>query len=132
MSFNSYLNFNGDCEAALKAYEKCFGGKLEATTFGSTPAGNGVPADWQNKLVHARLTSSQGILMASDVPPGRYSKPQGFRVNINTNDPAEAERVFKELSQEATIEMALQQTFWAKRFAMLTDRFGTPWMINCE
>ena len=132
MSLNSYLHFDGDCEAAFKTYEKCFGGKLETMTFGNTPAASGVPADWQNKLVHARLTSDQGTLMASDVPPGRYTKPQGFRVNVNTNDPAEAERVYKELSPDGTIEMALQATFWAKKFAMFTDRFGTPWMINCE
>jgi PhnB protein len=28
--------------------------------------------------------------------------------------------------------MALQQTFFSQRFGMLTDRFGIPWMINCE
>jgi PhnB protein len=132
MSFNCYLHFDGNCEDAFQTYEKCFGGKLNTMTFGATPASNSVPADWQNKLAHARLDSKQGILMASDVPPGRYIKPQGFRVNVNTNDLAEAERIYKELSQDGTIEMALQQTFWAKRFAMFTDRFGIPWMINCE
>jgi PhnB protein len=28
--------------------------------------------------------------------------------------------------------MELQETFWAQRFAMFVDKFGTPWMINCE
>ena len=132
MLLSSYLNFDGNCEAAFKTSEKVFGGKLNTMTFGSTPAGSTVPADWQNKLVHAHLETAAGPLMASDVPPGRFTKATGFRVNINTKDLAEAERVYKELSQDGTIEMALQQTFWAKRFAMFTDRFGTPWMINCE
>ena len=132
MQINSYLNFDGNCEEGFQTYAKAFGGKLDTMTFGSTQAGNGVPADWENKLVHARLETSAGVLMASDVPPGRFTKPAGFRVNINTKDPAEADRIYKELSDKATIEMALQQTFWAKRFAMFTDRFGTPWMINCE
>jgi PhnB protein len=27
--------------------------------------------------------------------------------------------------------MPIQETFWAYRFGMCTDRFGTPWMVNC-
>jgi hypothetical protein len=28
--------------------------------------------------------------------------------------------------------MPIQETFWAQRFGMLVDRFGVPWIINCE
>jgi PhnB protein len=28
--------------------------------------------------------------------------------------------------------MPLEETFWAHKFGMLTDRFGTRWMVNCE
>jgi PhnB protein len=70
--------------------------------------------------------------MASDAPPDRYQKPQGFSVAVQTKDPAEAERVFQALSEGGRVEMPMQQTFWAARFGSLVDRFGVKWMINCE
>jgi PhnB protein len=70
--------------------------------------------------------------MGSDAPPDRYQRPQGFYVNIGTTDPEEAERVFQALAADGKVSMPLQQTFWARRFGMLTDRFGVPWMVNCE
>ena len=82
--------------------------------------------------MHARLAVGNFVLMGSDAPPERYEKPKGFSVSININDPSEAERLFEELSQNGTVGMPIGKTFWAERFAMLVDRFGTPWMINCE
>ena len=70
--------------------------------------------------------------MASDAPPDRYEKPQGFSVSLNVNAPAEAERIFHALAENGKVQMPLEQTFWAIRFGMLVDRFGIPWMINCE
>ena len=57
---------------------------------------------------------------------------QGFSVTLSIDEPAEAERVFAALSAGGTVTMPIQETFWARRFGMLVDRFGTPWMINCE
>jgi len=78
------------------------------------------------------MTIGNAVLMASDAPPGRYSKPQGFSVNIGLTDIKDAERIFSALSQGAAVTMALGETFWAYRFGMLTDRFGIPWMVNVE
>ena len=133
MQFNSYLLFNGDCEEALTTYVKIFGGKIEAMlNHEGTPASCQVPPEWQKKILHARINIGNAVLMASDAPPGRYSKPQGFSVNIGLTDIKEAERIFTALSENATVTMALGETFWAHRFGMLTDRFGIPWMVNVE
>jgi PhnB protein len=70
--------------------------------------------------------------MGSDAPPDRYEPMKGITVTLGVDEPAEAERIFNALSEGATVQMPIQQTFWAARFGMLTDRFGTPWMINCE
>lgn len=130
---NPYLLFNGDCEAAIRFYEKSLGGKVEAMfTHEGTPMEKMVPAEWRKKIIHARLALGDKVLMASDCPPDRYVKPQGFSVNLNCKTPAEAERVFSALAENGAVQMPLQQTFWAARFGMVTDRFGTPWMINCE
>jgi PhnB protein len=133
MQLSTYLFFDGNCEAAFKFYEKILGGKIQAMmTHAGSPAEAHVPAEWRDKILHARLSLGDQVLMASDAPPGRGAKPGGFSVSIQVSEPAEAERIFSALSENATINMPMQETFWAYRFGMLSDQFGVPWMINCE
>jgi PhnB protein len=71
------------------------------------------------------------VLTGADAPPEHYQKPQGFSVLLHIGDAAEADRIFKTLAENGTVQMPIQETFWALRFGMLVDQFGTPWMINC-
>jgi PhnB protein len=133
MQLNPYLVFNGQCETAFKFYEKALGGKIEGMmTFGASPMAQQAPPDWKNKIMHARLVVDGQALMGSDAPPDRYQKPAGFSVSLQVKDPGDAERVFQALAENGTIQMPIQKTFWSVRFGMLVDRFGIPWMINCE
>jgi PhnB protein len=133
MQLNPYLTFSGQCEEAFKFYEKCFGGKITAMfPHAGTPAEQHVPPEWRSKIMHASLTVDNQVLMGSDAPPGRYEQPQGISVSLNVKTPADAERIFKALSENGKVQMPLQQTFWAQRFGMAVDRFGIPWMVNCE
>jgi PhnB protein len=133
VQFTPYLNFNGDCEAAFKTYERVLGGKIEAfMTHGESPIADQVPESWHKRVLHARLVVGDAVLMASDTPPNDYSKPAGIFVSIGVKEPAEADRIFYELSDQGTVLMPIDKTFWAARFGMLVDRFGTPWMINCD
>ncbi|MGZ5095601.1 MAG: VOC family protein, partial [Burkholderiales bacterium] len=101
-------------------------------THAGTPAEAHVPPEWRNKIIHARLVVGDEVLMGSDAPPDRFQKPQGFSVSIQINKPADAERIFKALAENGTVQMPFEQTFWAFRFGMCVDRFGIPWMVNCE
>jgi PhnB protein len=133
MQLNPYLLFNGDCEAAFKFYEQHLGGKIEnMMTHAGTPAEAQTPPEWRDKILHARMTVGDNVLMASDAPPGHYQAPQGFSVSLNLKDAAEADRIFAAMSKNGKVTMPIQKTFWASRFAMFTDSFGIPWMINCE
>lgn len=133
MELNPYLTFNGQCEAAFKFYEKCLGGKIEMMmTHGQSPIADQVPANWRDKIMHVRMTAGGKVLMGSDAPPDRYQKPQGFSVSLSVAEPADAERMFKALAEGGSVQMPLQETFWALRFGALVDRFGIPWMVNCE
>ena len=134
MQFTSYLSFDGQCEAAFKFYEQCFGGKIVAMfPFGDTPAAAHVPADFRNKIMHARLVVGDQVLMGSDCTPEHpYVGIKGCSVSIGVTDPKEAERIYQALADKGQVTMPLQQTFWALRFGMVTDRFGVPWMVNCE
>lgn len=133
MQVNPYLYFNGQCEEAFKFYEKLLGGKIEVLMpHEGTPAADHVPADWRKKIMHARMVVDGQTLMASDAPPGHYHKPQGYAVSISVKDPADADRIFLALAENGKVNMPIQETFWAQRFGMLVDRFGIPWMVNCE
>jgi PhnB protein len=133
MQLNPYLFFNGRCEEAFRFYERCLSGKIEAMhIYAGSPAEPHVPSEWRNKIMHARLAVGDQVLMGSDARPDHYEKPAGFSTSFQTNDPAEAERVFNALAENGKVNMPLQQTFWAARFGMLVDQFGIPWMVNCE
>ncbi|WP_159992776.1 VOC family protein [Roseomonas sp. 18066] len=131
MRINAYLLFDGDCEAAFTLYAQVLGGRILAMMrHAGSPAEDQVPAEWRDKILHACLEVEGLQLMASDAPPGRFQPQQGFSINIAVRSVAEAERVFAGLSDGGQVGMPLQRTFWAERFGMLTDRFGTPWMVN--
>ena len=133
MQLNPYLLFNGQCAEAFKFYADCLGGKIEAMmTHAGTPAAEQVPAEWRDKILHARLVVGDEVLMASDAPPAHYQKPQGFSVSIQTNNKSDGERIFNALAENGTVQMPFAPTFWAAGFGMCVDRFGIPWMVNCE
>lgn len=133
MRVNPYLLFNGRCQEAFTFYAECLGGKIEAMLpHAGTPAEGHVPPEWREKIMHARLSLGEDVIMGSDAPPGHFESPKGFSVTIQLTDPVEADRIFRRLSDGATVTMPIQQTFWATRFGMLVDRFGTPWMVNCQ
>jgi PhnB protein len=133
MEIIPYIFFNGQCEEAMKFYEKVFGGKIQGLmTYGDSPAAKDFAADQKNRIIHARMNVGSSVLMASDAPPNDHRQPQGFSLSVSVKDPTEAERVFAALAENGTIQMPIAQTFWSVRFGMLTDQFGMPWMVNCE
>jgi PhnB protein len=133
MELNPYLNFNGQCATAFKFYERVLGGKIIAMmTPADMPNGADMGKDWQGLVMHARLQVGDKLLKGSDSPPKHFESAKGFHVTLGIATPAEAERVFKALSAGGKVTMPIQETFWARRFGMLVDKFGTPWMINCE
>ena len=130
---NAYLSFSGDCEAAFRFYEECLDGKLgEIFRYAGTPLAEQVPADWQNKVMHGSLAIGEHVLMGGDVAPDRYERPKGFSLSLQMNSTAQAERIFDLLAKDGTVVIPLEKTFWAARFGMLVDRFGIPWLINCD
>ncbi len=134
MNVSPYLMFNGNCEEAFKFYEAKLGGKVDQFfKYGDSPMADKVPSDWKDKIMHVSMTLASQKLMGADGMPGQpYSGQSGFSLAIGVNEATEAERIFAILADGGNITMPIQETFWALRFGMVTDKFGTPWMINCE
>lgn len=132
MRLNPYLTFDGRCEEAFRFYAECLGGEIVAMfRHRDTPAAEAVPADWTDKIMHAHLVVGDQVLQGSDAPPEHQEPIGGFSVTVDVEDPAEAERIFHALAEGGTVRMPMEETFWATRFGMVTDRFGVPWMVNC-
>jgi PhnB protein len=132
MQITPYLFYNGNCEAAFKFYEKTIGAKIEMMLRNEeAPEEMPAPPERKKQIMHARISIDGQWLMASDAPPDRFNKPQGFAVSLTVKDPAEAERKFKALSDGGSVNMPFGKTFFSKGFGMCLDQFGIPWMVNC-
>jgi PhnB protein len=128
-----YLHFNGNCAEAFAVYEKALGGKvIMVSKFGESPMADQFPADMKDQIMHISIQIGNTMLMGSDAPPNHYAKPQGMSVSVNVNSPAEADNAFAALSEGGSVTMPIAETFWSPRFGMCVDRFGIPWMVNCQ
>lgn len=129
---NVYLNFAGNCREAMEFYKKCLGGDLQMMPYSGSPMK--VPEGSGDLIIHARLVNGKAAVMASDSMPGRaIHTGNNFWVAVACESPEETNRIFAAMSEQAiSVVMPPQETFWAARFAMLTDKFGVNWMFNCE
>ncbi|SMC29881.1 PhnB protein [Andreprevotia lacus DSM 23236] len=130
---NVYLTFNGDCGEAMRFYAEALSGELHLMTVGESPVAEQVPAANANLIMHACLTIPQGNFMASDWMEGcgvAYEGKKGFSLNLTYPTVEEATKRFNALSAGGQITMPFGQTFWAEASGMVTDRFGTPWIVN--
>ncbi|KAF1067415.1 VOC family protein [Variovorax sp.] len=129
---NAYLTFDGNAAEAMRFYEKTLGGKMEMLmTVGESPEAANMPPEAASRLMHASLVVGDSMLMASDSMPGMpYEGMKGFGVALNYPTVAEAKRVFDALADGGQVGMPFEKTFWVEGFGMVTDRYGTPWLIN--
>ena len=129
-----YLSFNGNCAEAMRYYEQALGGKLLLLKYADAPAAEQTPKEHADRIMHARLTlPAGGSLYASDCPPQmKYAGIHGIGLALNFDTVTQATTVFNALADGGTVSMPLQPMFWAKIWGMLTDRFGTPWIVNGE
>ena len=132
MRVTANLNFDGKCEEAFRFYERILDARiLSMFTYGAMPGSEHIPAHMKARVMHVAMQVGDSVLMGSDAPMG-YQKPQGLSVSAHAKTPEEADRVFAALSEGGAVIMPIAETAWTPRFGMVTDRFGTPWMVNCD
>jgi PhnB protein len=128
MKLAIYVNYRGNCEEAFRFYEEHLGAKMDGVIrrHGDSPASN-LPADWGNKVLHARLEIGPTVLMGADIPHAEPMRSSYLTLFLDAE--REAERVYSVLVEGGEVFMELQETPFANRFAMLRDRFGASWML---
>ena len=130
MKLNTFLNFGGNCEQALRFYEQHLGGKITMLMRRSEQPGQPITwPGWENSVQYAYMDLGETQLMASDVPPDRFQPMRSAYLTLTVDGAAEAERAWALLSDGGQILMRMEETFFATRFGQLRDRFGTLWMI---
>lgn len=132
MQLTPYLIFSsGNCEEALKFYEKVLGG-----TTGHISRYADAPEDQKSmdprKIMHTHFAVEGNVLfMASDGPVDAIDSGM-VSLSLNFADADKIQQVFTDMSDGGTITMPLQDTFWGATFGMLKDKYGVKWMFNCE
>src|SRR4029434_524181 len=129
VQLHTYLNYGGNCEQAFKFYEQHLGGKITMLMrHGEQPeGGQQVPQDWNGKVLHARMNLGGTELLGADIPGYQPMRSAYLSLTVSTQD--DAERIYTLLSDGGQVFMPMQETFFASRFAMLRDQFGTSWML---
>ncbi len=133
MKLFTYLNYGGNCAEAFSFYEQHLGGKITMMqTHGQNPAPSPIPPEWKDKVLHARIELGGTDLLGADIPPDRFQPMRSAYLTLTLDSVEEAERVYALLTDGGQIYMKMEETFFASRFAMLRDKFGTSWMLLHE
>jgi PhnB protein len=127
MKLDLYLNYAGNCEEAFRFYEQHVGGKVGMMMRHEENLNPGLPPDFGKKILHAQMELGGATLLGADIPGAEPMRSAYATLTLDSI--AEAERVYALFSEGGQIFMKMQETFFAARFAMLRDRFGTSWML---
>jgi len=131
MKLDVYINYKGTCEEAFRFYEQHLGGKITMMMrHGEQPNATSVAPEFKNAILHARIEIGGTVLAGADIPSAEPMRSAYLTLTLDSD--AEAERLYALLSDGGQIFMKLAETFFASRFAMLRDRFGTSWMLLHE
>jgi len=127
MQLDIYVNYRGRCEEAFRFYEQHLGGKLAGLVrHGDQPNPN-IPADWKEKVLHARIEIGGTVVMGADIPQAESMRSAYLSLTVDREE--DAERLYALLTDGGEVFMKLEKTPFANRFAMIRDRFGTSWML---
>ena len=132
MKIHPYLNYGGNCEETFKFYAEHLGGKITDLWNHGDNVQPGSPEGWDKAVLFARMEIGETLLLGNDVPPARFQPMRSAYLSLSVDSIEEAERIYALLSDGGDIFMMMEETFFAHRFAMLRDRFGTSWMIIHE
>jgi PhnB protein len=132
ITINSYLTFNGNCREAMTFYKECLGGELLLQTVSESPISKQMPEQMRECILHSMLTSSNFIIMGSDMSPQTLTKGNAVSLMLTFSNEEETRKVYANLSKGGNTSQPLEVMFWGALFGHLTDKFGNQWMFNFD
>jgi PhnB protein len=132
MSLSFHINFNGQCQEAFEYYAEHLGGVIGLMLqVKDSPMSENHDAHWQSKVVHANINFDGIEIAGADLTPEQYQIPLGFCVLLGFDSEEKVKSAFSKLEIGGNVILAPQKTFWSKCYAIVTDKFGVPWKLNC-
>jgi PhnB protein len=133
MNLYTYLNYGGNCRQAFEFYAQHLGAKIiMMMTHGERPGADNVPPEWKDAILHARIDIGGTTVLGADIPPNVFQPMRSAYLSLFVDSDEEAERLYSLLTEDGQIFMKMEENFFAHRFAMFRDRFGTSWMLIHE
>ena len=132
MSFDVFINFDGDCSAALEFYAGVFKLKKPESimTYGQAPGFTGPEAD-KDRIVYANLPIFGCNVMFSDCPSGNdFVKGNNIALTLGTSEEKEIRRLYDALRDGGQVRMELGGTFFSELYGMVRDKFGITWQLS--
>jgi PhnB protein len=127
MRLDVYVNYRGSCEQAFRFYEQHLGARITGIVRHGEQPSPSLPADWKDKVLHARIEIGSTVLMGADIPHAEPMRSAYLTLSVEREE--DAERVYALLADRGEVFMKMEKTPFANRFAMLRDKFGTSWML---
>ncbi len=127
-----YLGFNGQCQEAMTFYCGVFGGTLEVQLIKDSPIASQMPPQMQDKVIHSSLTSSNFVVLASDMAGTDQQANERVSLMVECSSPEEIQRYFQVLSDGGNVTQPLMESFWGATFGSMTDKYGINWLFNFE
>lgn len=125
-----YLFFDGNCQEAMNFYRECLGGELNVIKVSDTEASSDFPQTMANRIMHARLTTNNTEILASDSLNGEgLDSGSNIVLTCTCRDESELNEIFKKLSHEGTATVPPEKPFWGGHYGRLVDKFGFRWML---
>ena len=130
METQAYLFFDGRCEEAVEFYKTALGAEVgPMIRFKESPDQSMVAPGTGEKIMHGQMNIGKTTILVSDGRCTGNPGFQGFAMSITVDDPADCDKLFNPLAESGQIQMPLMETFFAKRFGMVIDKFGVMWMV---
>ncbi|MBO6795158.1 MAG: VOC family protein [Balneolaceae bacterium] len=131
-SITPYLFFPGNCEEAMNFYKKVFNAEITSLQrFGD--ASMPVTDEYREKIMHGELTIGSITMMFSDGAPHReITNGDNVHLNLSFDNETSLRLTWGKLTEEGSIHMDLQDTFWGALFGQLEDKYGIRWMLNYQ
>ncbi len=131
MTVLTYLFLDGRAEEALDFYKKAVGAEVTMLMkFKESPDKSHMPPGGDDKVMHAVFKVGDTPIMISDGMNKGSPKFDGFALSISATDVAQAQKYFNALVEGGEVTMPLAETFFAKTFGMVKDKFGVHWMVG--
>jgi PhnB protein len=133
MQLAPYLTFDGNCREAMLFYKECLGGNLYFQTLGDSAFHKTIPPAFQERILHAELTTESFSIMGSHmVPDNGLTAGNSVALILTCSSAPELLQCFEKLAVAGSNQQKPQVNSLGIMIGNLTDKFGKNWLLHAQ